>query len=195
MKQISTMLSLALISLWLAPLSGAAETDPDRLIVTLNNKTAMIRGESENEDKSKALTTKNLEVNSYIFALDQKDKLKIDFTEEIQTYNNGQYIDKNLSVGKASFDPADIDPERIEIGGGLLSIICRELKNCVNRENHDREINAKGETTYEATNSTTTYGFQLSGLYNQPLAEQIRKDLQVLFTLLTPPEPAQKSER
>lgn len=203
MKKILPVLSLALIPLWLSPLPAvSAETDPGKLIASLNGKTAMLRGEKDNEDKSQALTTKNLEVNpyknlemnSYIFALDQKEKLKIEFNEEIQSFENGQYIDKNLTVGKATFDPAEIDPERIEIGGGLLSINCRDLKNCVNHEYLLREINTKGEITYERTNNSVTYGFHLSGLYNQTLAEQIKKDLQALFTLLAPPGPAPKPE-
>lgn len=204
MKIIAPVLSLTLVSLFLSPLPAlSAETDPAKLIDSLNRKTAKIRGEKENEEKNQALTTKNpevnpyknLETNSYIFALDRKEKMEIEFNEEIQSFENGQYIDKNLTVGKATFDPAEIDPERIEVGAGLLSINCRDLKNCVNHEYLLREINTKGEITYERTNNSATYGFHLSGLYNQTLAEQIKKDLQALFTLLAPLEPAPKPER
>ncbi len=195
-KKILPLLSRSLFSLLVSPLPVvSAESDQANLIASLNSKTAMIRGEAKYENKNLILATGNLEINSYIFTLDQKDKLSIEFNEEIQAFKNGQYIDKNLSVGKASSNPAEIEPERIEIAGDLINIICRDPKNCVNRDQQVREINSKGEITYKRTaNNLAGQEFHFRGLYNQPLAEQIKKDLQAIFLQLALTKPPPKPE-
>ena len=188
--------SLALISLFtmLSTQASSSETDPAKLLAALNSKTARNKIESTTENKKRGITTKIDEVYSFVFALDRKEKLIIRFTEEIQTFKNGQYIDKLITFGKVSFNPVDIDPERIKIDNGRVIIICRDLKKCMNRGYQVRETNTKGETTNKATGNYATNSFILRG-FNQPLAEKIKKDLQALFTLPALPDPAPKPER
>jgi len=174
--------------------ASSSETDPAKLLAALNSKTAKNKIESTTENKKSGITTKVEEVYMYVFAPDRKEKLEIRFTEEIQTFKNGQYIDKELYVGKISFNPTDIDSERIKIGNDRVSITCRDLKKCMNRDYQVRETNTKGETTNKATGNFATNLFNLRG-FNQPLAEQIKKDLQALFTLPALPDPAPKPER
>lgn len=191
------MLSLSLFSLLVSPLPAiSAESDPAGLIASLNSKTAKNKYESTTEGNKNGMTTKVEEVYTYVFALDRKEKLEIRFNEVIQTFKNGRHIDENLYAGKISFNPADIDPQRIQSANNQVIITCLDLKKCMDGDFQTRVTNTKGETTFKSTDNIAANSFTLRGFYNnQPLVEQIKKDLQALFTLLALPNPAPKPEQ
>jgi len=185
--------SLIFFFLWaVVQQAAAAKTDPNDLIASLNSKTAEIKTKRVSENKG--TTFIDQDVNSYVFSLKEK-LLTIEFDEEIRSFKNGPHIRTDRDFGFVSMDSEQIDPGKTGIGPhGSINIVCRDNKKCMTRELQSIVYYVKEKKTVtEAVTRFAIITLQIQGA-DQPLAEQISKELTALFTVLeTPPKPVEKN--
>lgn len=173
-----TYTALTLILLFNLPNQVTAdETEPGKLIASLNSNAAKIELEMKRVNK---------EINSYSFSKDKK-MLLVNFDEEIRVFINDQHAATHHVTGRISIVPEQIDLNKLEFDGNnyLINIICQDLKNCMNREEQVTRYGAGDVEIDTKSRNYPTHMFQLQGV-KQSLADQLIKDMKALFPMLTP---------
>lgn len=163
------------------------DTEKQKLISSINDKTRKIENEWGTFNKSLNRKAENKETNSYLFSLDE-NLLKIEYNEALKTYTNGKHTGTYKQIGTVIVDINDIDTKKLEFNKqqGFISLICKDLKKCLKIDGKIIDIySEKGKT--ETVNKGAAISIALQGT-SKDLAEKIVKDIKLLL-----PEPEDDS--
>jgi hypothetical protein len=171
----------------------SSETDPTKLLASLNSKTKVIKYKDERENKIRKITTREETVNSYVFSLDQQ-KLKIEFKKEVRTFQNGKHTETDTVSGTISLSPDQLDRETTQNYANPIDLVCLGRKNCINVERQYTNYLVETEKKTEDIDKKPTFMFQLRA-GDQSLAKQIHQELKELLALLAPQDKAAEDKK